>query len=74
MTPDYSPIMGRTPIERFTIDTGLGTWGFKLTPVNAYMLAELIATDRVPDLIAPFSMDRFRADRAVSERKSAGTH
>ena len=74
MTPDYSPIMGRTPIERFTIDTGLGTWGFKLTPVNAYMLAELIATDRVPDLIAPFSMDRFRADRTVSVRKSAGTH
>ncbi len=74
MTPDYSPIMGRTPVEGFTIDTGLGTWGFKLTPVNAYMLAELIATGTLNELIAPFSMHRFRADRAVSERKSAGTH
>ena len=74
MTPDYSPIMGRTPVQNFTIDTGLGTWGFKLTPVNSFLLAELIATGEVPDLIAPFSLDRFRRDRAVSERKSAGTH
>ena len=74
MTPDYSPIMGRTAIENFTLDTGLGTWGFKLTPVNGLMLAELIATAQVPELIAPFSIDRFRKDRAVSERKSAGTH
>lgn len=74
MTPDYSPIMGRTEIDGLTLDTGLGTWGFKLTPVNGMLLAELIATGTTPDLIAPFSLDRFRRDRSVSERKSAGTH
>lgn len=74
MTPDYSPIMGRTGIDGFTLDTGLGTWGFKLTPVNGMMLAELIATGAVPALIAPFTLDRYRRDRSVSERKSAGTH
>ena len=74
MTPDYSPIMGHTDVENFTVDTGLGTWGFKLTPVNGLMLAELIATGTVPELIAPFSVDRYRQDRSVSERKSAGTH
>jgi hypothetical protein len=37
-------------------------------------MAELVATGRVPDLIAPFALDRFERDRAVSERASAGTH
>lgn len=74
MTPDYSPIMGRSGIDGLTLDTGLGTWGFKLTPVNGMMLAELIATGTVPELIAPFDLGRFRRDRSVSERKSAGTH
>ena len=34
MTPDFSPIMGRTPIDGFYIDAGWGTWGFKATPVS----------------------------------------
>jgi sarcosine oxidase subunit beta len=74
MTPDYSPIMGRTGVDNFTLDTGLGTWGFKLTPLGGLTLAELIATGDVPTLIEPFALDRFRRDRTVSERKSAGTH
>ncbi len=74
MTPDYSPIIGRTELENFFVDTGLGTWGFKLTPISGVTLAELVATGRVPDLIAPFAATRFRNDRAISERKSAGTH
>jgi len=28
----------------------------------------------VPALMAPFALDRFRRDRAVPERASAGTH
>ena len=33
MTPDFAPIMGRTPVEGFYLDGGWGTWGFKATPV-----------------------------------------
>jgi sarcosine oxidase subunit beta len=74
MTPDYSPIMGVTEVENFYLDTGWGTWGFKATPIAGVMTAELVATGKVPALIAPFVLTRFRADSAVSERASAGTH
>lgn len=74
MSPDYSPIMGYTPAEGFLITTGWGTWGFKAIPAGGEALAELIATGRVPDLIAPFSLDRFAKDRTLADRSSTGTH
>jgi sarcosine oxidase, subunit beta len=74
MTPDYSPIMGETGVENLYLDTGWGTWGFKATPIAGLTIAELVATGRMPDLIAPFALTRFREDRSVSERASAGTH
>ena len=74
MTPDYSPIMGKTEIEAFYLSTGWGTWGFKAIPAAGFNMAQLIATGEVPPLIAPFALDRFRYDQAVSERASAGTH
>jgi hypothetical protein len=37
-------------------------------------VAEYVATGRVPELIAPFSLARFRADRMVPDAASAGTH
>src|SRR3990172_1360772 len=74
MTPDYSPLMGVTEVEGFYVNAGWGTWGFKATPIAGVTMAELVATGKVPELIAPFRLDRFRDDRAVSERASAGTH
>jgi sarcosine oxidase subunit beta len=66
--------MGVTEIENFYLSSGWGTWGFKAIPASGLSMAELIATRRVPALIAPFALDRFRKDRAISERASAGTH
>jgi sarcosine oxidase, subunit beta len=74
MTPDYSPLMGLTGIDGLYLSSGWGTWGFKAIPAAGLRLAELIATGRVPPLIAPFALDRFRNDRAIPERASAGTH
>lgn len=74
MTPDYSPLLGSTEVDDFLVDGGWGTWGFKAIPVAGSCMAELIATGRAPDLIAPFGLERFRKDRAVPERASAGTH
>ena len=32
------------------------------------------ATGNTPDLIAPFSLDRFKQDRLMADRASSGTH
>lgn len=74
MSPDYSPIMGKTGVEGFYITTGWGTWGFKAIPVGGEQMAHLIATGQTPELIAPFSLDRFAKDRPLADRGSAGTH
>ena len=74
MSPDYSPIMGKTPVENFLINTGWGTWGFKGIPASGEQMAQLIATDKTPELIEPFRLDRFARDRSMADRASAGTH
>ncbi len=74
MSPDYAPIMGYTGVDGFLVTTGWGTWGFKAIPAGGEQLAEVIATDRVPELIAPFTLDRFARDRTKADRGSAGTH
>jgi len=74
MSTDYSPVMGFTGVDGFVITTGWGTWGFKAIPAGGEQMAQLIATGRTPDLIAPFSLDRFANDRTLADRGSAGTH
>ncbi len=73
MSPDFSPVMGETGIPGLLVTTGWGTWGFKAIPAGGEAMAELIATGKVPDLIAPFSLDRFARDRTLSDRGSSGT-
>lgn len=67
MTPDYSPIMGASPLENLWLDCGWGTWGFKATPVAGKRMAETIATGRVPDLLKPFALSRFGEFRLLNE-------
>jgi sarcosine oxidase subunit beta len=71
VTPDYSPIMGRTDVEGFLIDGGWGTYGFKATPVCGVTIADLITTRKVPALIEPFALSRFWDGRLVSEIAAA---
>jgi sarcosine oxidase subunit beta len=71
MTPDFSPIMGETPVTNYYIDSGWGTWGFKATPVCGKRNAELIATGRVPDLLKPFRLERFYEFAQVGEKGAA---
>jgi sarcosine oxidase subunit beta len=71
MTPDFSPVMGLTPVENYYIDSGWGTWGFKATPVVGNRMAELIATGKVPDLIEPFRLSRFDEFHLVGEKGAA---
>ena len=71
MTPDFSPIMGRTPVDNYYIDSGWGTWGFKATPVCGKRMAECVATDTQPDLLRPFRLSRFAEFDSVGERGAA---
>ena len=50
---------------------GWGTYGFKAAPIVGKTLAELVATGRTPDLIAPFALERFYEDKLVSELAAA---
>lgn len=71
MTPDYSPIMGVTPVDGFLVDVGWGTYGFKASPVSGKRMAELIATGQTPDLLKPFRLSRFYENELVGEKGAA---
>jgi sarcosine oxidase subunit beta len=55
----------------FVQDVGWGTYGFKASPICGKTMAELIATDRTPDLIVPFSLERFSTGELVGEKAAA---
>jgi sarcosine oxidase subunit beta len=71
LSPDYSPILGRTEVDNFLVSAGWGTYGFKAAPIVGVTLAELVATGETPDLIAPFALERFHTDTLVSELAAA---
>jgi sarcosine oxidase subunit beta len=74
MTPDSSPILGESDVERFFLMSGMGTWGFKGSPIFGKLMAERISGGTTPELIRPFAPDRFARDRMVPDAYSAGTH
>ena len=71
MTPDFSPVMGITPVEGFYLDVGWGTYGFKAGPVAGEAMAELLATGKTPEIIASFDLARFAEGRLVGEKGAA---
>ena len=71
MTPDFSPIMGRTAVKGFYIDAGWGTWGFKATPVSGKTMAHTLAKDEEHELIRPFTLARFGEYELVGEKGAA---
>ncbi len=71
LTPDFSPIMGTTPVEGFLVDVGWGTYGFKAGPAAGEAMAELVATGKTPELISSFGLSRFGDGLLVGERGAA---
>ncbi|KAM3102186.1 FAD-dependent oxidoreductase [Phormidesmis sp. 146-12] len=71
MTPDFAPIMGKTAVEGFYLDSGWGTWGFKATPVCGKTMAYTVAHDRPHHLIQDFSLARFEKYELVGEKGAA---
>jgi sarcosine oxidase subunit beta len=71
MTPDFSPIMGHTPVEGFLVDVGWGTYGFKAGPVSGEAMARCIATGKPPEIISAFGLERFAEGNLVGEKGAA---
>jgi len=71
MTPDFSPIMGKTPVDGFFVDVGWGTYGFKAGPVSGEAMAQCIASGATPEIIAAFGLERFGEGALVGEKGAA---
>jgi sarcosine oxidase subunit beta len=72
MTPDYSPIIGPVPdVPGFILDVGWGTYGFKAGPVAGRRVAEYIATGTMPEVLRPFTIERFATGSLIGERAAA---
>jgi sarcosine oxidase subunit beta len=71
VTPDRSPILGKTPVPGLYVNCGWGTGGFKATPGAGDLLAYTMAKDEPHPINAPFNLDRFRNGRLIDEAAAA---
>ena len=71
VTPDRSPIIGKTPVPGLYVNCGWGTGGFKATPGSGHVFAATIARDDPHPIAAPFSLERFRTGRLIDEAAAA---
>ncbi|HZF15294.1 MAG TPA: sarcosine oxidase subunit beta family protein [Steroidobacteraceae bacterium] len=72
ISPDTSPIMGKTPVDNLYLNCGWGTGGFKAIPAGGDTMAFTVANDRPHPLIAPFALDRFERGALIDEGAAAG--
>lgn len=71
VTPDRSPIIGKTPVPGLFVNCGWGTGGFKATPGSAHVFAHTVATGEPHAIAAPFTLDRFRTGCLIDEAAAA---
>jgi sarcosine oxidase, subunit beta len=71
VTPDRSPIIGKTPVPGLFVNCGWGTGGFKATPGSGHVFAHQVATGEPHSINAPFTLDRFRTGRLIDEAAAA---
>jgi len=71
LTPDRSPIIGKTPVPGLYANCGWGTGGFKATPGSGHVFAHTLATGTPHPIAAPFSLDRFVTGRLINEAAAA---
>lgn len=72
ITPDTTPIMGKTPVQNLYISGGWGTGGYKAIPAGGDTMAYTIATDEPHPLIAEFGLERFERGALIDEGAASG--
>ena len=69
-SPDNAPLIGPTVLPGLLVATGHYRHGVLLTPATAEAMAGILATGEVPDVVKPFSPQRFPSpDRQDRFRK-----
>ena len=71
VTPDRSPIIGKTPVPGLFVNCGWGTGGFKATPGSGHVFAATLARDVPHPIAAPFTLERFSTGRLIDEAAAA---
>jgi len=71
VTPDRSPILGKTSVPGLYVNCGWGTGGFKATPGSGHLFAWTMAKDEPHPINAPFHLDRFRDGYLIDEAAAA---
>jgi sarcosine oxidase subunit beta len=72
VTPDTTPIMGKTPVQNLYISGGWGTGGYKAIPAGGDSMAYTIAHDEPHPLIKDFGLERFRHGALIDEGAASG--
>ena len=72
ITPDTTPIMGKTPVKNLYISGGWGTGGYKAIPAGGDTMAYTIANDEPHRLIADFGLERFERGALIDEGAASG--
>ncbi len=72
ITPDTTPVMGKTPVRDLYITGGWGTGGYKAIPAGGDTMAYTIANDEPHPLIADFGLDRFERGALIDEGAASG--
>jgi sarcosine oxidase subunit beta len=72
ITPDTTPLMGKTPVQNLYISGGWGTGGYKAIPAGGDTMAYTIANDDPHPLIADFGLERFERGALIDEGSSSG--
>jgi len=72
ISPDSTPIIGKTPVTGMYMSTGWGTGGFKGIPAGGETLAYTVANDKPHELIKKFDLGRFARGDMIDEAAAAG--
>ena len=72
VTPDTTPIMGKTPVDNLFVSGGWGTGGYKAIPAGGETMAWTIVNDRPHPLIEDFGLERFETGALVDEGAASG--
>jgi sarcosine oxidase, subunit beta len=73
LTPDANPILGFVDeVEGFYQASGFMGHGFMMAPIVGKLIAEHLATKKLPDLFARWNLRRFKEGKLLSEAMIIG--
>ncbi|MDP3195998.1 D-amino acid dehydrogenase [Tabrizicola sp.] len=72
MTPDGTPIVGRSPIQNLFLNTGHGTLGWTMAAGSGRVLADIVSGRRAEIEAADLGYARYQRDGWKGQRPQAG--